>query len=67
MEILGKRYFHLISYFDDFNCIKLQANIQAMNWAITAASAAPLIPKRGKWPIPKIKKGSRIALEMGRD
>jgi len=23
-----------------------------------------LIPKRGKGPIPKIKKGSRIALEM---
>ncbi len=38
--------------------------MKAINCAITAASAAPLIPKRTKGPIPKINKGSRIALEM---
>jgi len=29
-----------------------------------AAKAAPLMPMRGKGPMPKIKKGSRIALEI---
>jgi hypothetical protein len=56
------KYFRLSSYCDDFNCIKYMENIQAINWAVTAAMAAPLIPRPGKWPIPKIKKGSKIAL-----
>ena len=34
----------------------------AVNWATTAAKAAPLIPIGGKGPIPKINSGSRIAL-----
>jgi hypothetical protein len=36
----------------------------AVNWAMTAERAAPLIPIRGKGPIPKIKNGSRIALTI---
>ena len=64
VETSGKRYFHLSSYLEDFNCRKYTENIQAIHWAITAANAAPLIPKRGKGPIPKIKKGSRIAREI---
>ena len=63
MEILGMIYFHLSSYLDDFICMKYIENRKAINWAITAASAAPLIPKSGNGPIPKIKKGSRSALE----
>ena len=30
--------------------------MKAINWAITAASAAPLIPKRAKGPIQKLKR-----------
>src|SRR5664280_2518829 len=64
MNIARTRYCHLSSYFDDFSCIKYMENRQAENWAITAASAAPFIPRCGNGPIPKIKRGSRIALTI---
>ena len=59
----GIVYFNLNSNLDDFNCKKIRENINMISCAIIVVRAAPLIPIRGKGPIPKIKKGSRIALE----
>ena len=62
--MLGIVYFNLNSYLDDFKVRNSSENIKLNTLEIRAATAAPLIPKRGNGPMPKINKGSKIILEI---